>query len=63
MDFVKAFLKIPLTEETFLKWHEKMRFFNGLETLDPQVSSILKATVRPFGGLTMIFFKVHETLV
>jgi hypothetical protein len=33
------------------------RFFKVRETLDPQVSSIHKATVRPFGGLTMRFFK------
>jgi hypothetical protein len=39
-----------------------LRFLKGRETFDPQVSSIHRASVRPFGGLTMKFFKGHETL-
>jgi hypothetical protein len=31
-------------------------------TLDPLVSSIHKASVRTFSGLTMRFLKGHETL-
>jgi heme oxygenase len=53
MDFVKAFLLNPLTEESFLKGHE---------TLYPWLSSIYRESVRHFGGLKMSFFNGHETL-
>jgi hypothetical protein len=36
--------------------------FEGRETLDPQVHSIHRTSVWPFGSLTMRFFKGHETL-
>jgi hypothetical protein len=39
-----------------------MRFFKGCENLNPHVSSIHKASVRPFGGLAMGFLMEHETL-
>jgi hypothetical protein len=47
IDFVKAFLVIPLTEEGFLKGHE---------TLYPYLASINRASVRHFDCLKMRFF-------
>jgi hypothetical protein len=39
-----------------------MRFFNGHETLEPQVSSIHKASVPPFVGLTMGLLRFMRVL-
>jgi hypothetical protein len=40
----------------------KVSFFKGRETLDPQVSSIHKVSVRPFVILTMSFSRVMRFL-
>jgi hypothetical protein len=53
MGFVKAFLVVSLTEESFLKGHE---------TLYPKISSINGESVRHFGALKMRFFNGHENL-
>jgi hypothetical protein len=38
------------------------RFFKGRETLDAMVPSIHKASVRPFGGMTIRFLRVMRLL-